>query len=540
MTVDQGPDWQVPGYEHVEELGRGGFGRVVLARRLADGAPVAVKYLAARLVRDERFREEFRQEARMLIDLQSPYTVRLYDYLESGQAPGAAIVMEYVPGTSLRRLLQNVDGAAMPPEAALGILKGSLLGLGAAHQVGVVHRDYKPENVLVRPEGASVLADFGIAARAGDRSAEIVGTPPYMAPEQFTGAPPSTSADVYAATAVFFECVTGTRPVDLASSGLDSWADAHRATRIPVELAPEPVRDLIIRGLAKDPATRPAEARAFAEELERAAVAGYGPGWEARGWQVLAGALAGMAAAGVLLSLVPGLAGPVLPVPGPVPPPTMGPAPMGPAPGAVPSPTPGPVPNPGFPSAPQSPYPRPGHLLRHASAKLGAAKTAAVATAAVTATAGITTAVVFATSTKPAAHPPVPAKSASLVSSGRTSATPSPTPTPTALALGVLPGDWVAHFGGITIASDGTFTVKIRNQKGGFNDMFTAEGHLTSATGTAADGVVTKSDFPAGDNLSLGPVHITFAKDTDTVDFTQGKTDITFCGHSAPAGYCGA
>jgi len=212
----------------------------------------------------------------------------------------------------------------MPPQAALGILKGSLLGLGAAHGLGVVHRDYKPENVLVRPEGVSVLADFGIAVRAGDLAAGVVGTPPYMAPEQFAGASPSAAADVYAATAVFFECVTGRQPIHVESRDLDSWARAHRTERVPVEVAPASVQTLISRGLAKDPAQRPAQALAFAAELERVAVQAYGPDWERIGRQVLIGALSGLAATGVLLSLVPGLVGPAVPLPIPLPSPIPG------------------------------------------------------------------------------------------------------------------------------------------------------------------------------------------------------------------------
>src|SRR5256714_7591701 len=404
-TVEQTPDWQVPGYEDVAELGRGGFGRVVLARRLADGMPVAVKYLAARLVADPGFRADFQQEARMLAGLQSAHTVRLYEYVETGGEPvsGAAIVMEYVPGASLRKLLASAGAVAMPPQAALGILKGSLLGLGAAHGLGVVHRDYKPENVLVRPEGVSVLADFGIAVRAGDLAAGVVGTPPYMAPEQFAGASPSAAADVYAATAVFFECVTGRQPIHVESRDLDSWARAHRTERVPVEVAPASVQTLISRGLAKDPAQRPAQALAFAAELERVAVQAYGPDWERIGRQVLIGALSGLAATGVLLSLVPGLVGPAVPLPIPLPSPIPGmpglpsptlgqPAPNlpPPTPGTPPAPpAPGTPPAPGYPSAPQSPYPHPRpHVPRHhpwrlVRAKLVAGKAVAAATSAV-------------------------------------------------------------------------------------------------------------------------------------------------------------
>ncbi|MEV6677221.1 serine/threonine-protein kinase [Streptomyces erythrochromogenes] len=273
--------WSVPGYTEVRELGSGGSGRVVLAVHDATGTAVAVKYLSDRLREDPAFVGEFRAEARLLGGLESPYVVRLYEYVE---APGgAAIVMELVDGISLRSLLKQSGRA--DAEAALVVLKGSLLGLASAHRAGVVHRDYKPENVLVAADGSSKLVDFGIAANRGSTPG-VAGTPAYMAPEQWQGRPASPAADVYAATATFFECLTGRKPYD--GENFAELAVQHIEAPVPETEAPEPVRPLIRRGLAKAPEQRPENAEAFVAELEDVALAAYGPEWEERGQRKLA------------------------------------------------------------------------------------------------------------------------------------------------------------------------------------------------------------------------------------------------------------
>ncbi|MEU2269557.1 serine/threonine-protein kinase [Streptomyces olindensis] len=268
--------WEVPGYTESLDIGAGASGRVVSAVHEETGVPVAVKYLSESLRTRPGFVRDFRAEARLLAGLESPYVAGLYEYVESPD--GAAIVMELVDGVSLRALLKREGPLA--PEAALVVLKGSLLGLADAHRLGVVHRDYKPENVLVARNGSSKLVDFGIAVDSGS-SAGVAGTPSYMAPEQWTGAPASPAADVYAATATFFECLTGRKPY--AGENLAELVLQHVDAPVPADETPEAVRDLVRRGLAKDPAERPARAEDLVTELEAAAVGAYGPDWEERG-----------------------------------------------------------------------------------------------------------------------------------------------------------------------------------------------------------------------------------------------------------------
>jgi serine/threonine protein kinase len=263
--------WRVAGFTELGELGRGAQGRVVLAQHGASGLIVAIKYVFS-LESIERFRAE----AGLLRQVVDPHVARLYDYVER-PGEGAAMVMEAVDGVSLKVALS--ERGPLEPMAALVVLKGSLLGLAAAHRVGIVHRDYKPANVVVQATGHSKLIDFGIATAAGTSARS--GTPAYMAPEQWHGAPASPATDVYAATGVFFECVTGQSP---------------SARPLPIERVPEDLQELVRRGLSDSPTARPVGAAEFVIELEAAASATYGDGWEDRGVVLLAGLAAGLAA----------------------------------------------------------------------------------------------------------------------------------------------------------------------------------------------------------------------------------------------------
>jgi eukaryotic-like serine/threonine-protein kinase len=285
-------DWTVPGYRHVRPLGEGASGKVMLAVQETTDAPVAIKYLSGQLCSDEGFLRRFRAEARLMARLDDAHIVRFYEYVETPRA--AALVMELVEGVTLKEIIK-AEGAT-GPEAALVVLKGSLLGLAAAHESGVVHRDYKPGNVLVDDGGHSKLADFGIAVRAGD-DVTASGTPAYMAPEQWTSGAVSAATDVYAAAAVFFECLTGERPFPV--KGHWAIAAAHRSQPVPVERVPQPLRGLVAYGMAKNPDDRPRSARAFLDDLEDVALSAYGPGWEERGRVRLA------ALAALLASLFP-------------------------------------------------------------------------------------------------------------------------------------------------------------------------------------------------------------------------------------------
>ncbi|MEU6712734.1 serine/threonine-protein kinase [Nonomuraea sp. NPDC046802] len=279
----------VPGYREVRQLGTGRTGRVFLSTYQQTGAYVAIKYLNATLRRDTEFMDRFRSDTHELVEIDDQNVVRLYEYVETPTR--AAVVMELVDGVSLRTLL--AEHGRTSPEAALAVLKSTLLALAAAHDKGVAHRDVKPENILVQADGLSKLGDFGVVVHAEEPGVPA-GSPAYMAPELWTRHEAGPAADLYAAACVLFETVRGRPPYLTYKEGeseeqdVPALRDRHLVEPVPLEVAPDTLRDLLRRGLAKDPALRYASARQFAAELEQDAVAGYGPDWEQRGRRHLA------------------------------------------------------------------------------------------------------------------------------------------------------------------------------------------------------------------------------------------------------------
>ena len=179
-----------------------------------------------------------------------------------------------VEGVSLRDVLR-VSGA-MAPEAAATVLSGTLLTLA------VRHGDVRPENVLVDASGGLTVTGFG-----GPDPEFTPEEPTYLAPERLAGGPPTQAADVFAATAVFFECLTGEPPFRAATP--EDLTALHEYTQIIAEFAPPELRPLIHRGLTADPAARPADPHAFLAEADATATAAYGPDWQTRGRALLGG-----------------------------------------------------------------------------------------------------------------------------------------------------------------------------------------------------------------------------------------------------------
>ncbi|MFC5663085.1 serine/threonine-protein kinase [Kitasatospora misakiensis] len=266
-------------YTLTERIGGGGMGAVWRAEDAVLGRPVAVKILHPALLEDGNFAERFRREARLLAALDHPGIVDVHDYGEE-EPPDAAdgerlayLVMELVDGRPLHQVLA-ADGA-FPPDRALGLLAEALDALHAAHRRGIVHRDVKPSNLMLRTDGRVTVTDFGIArTMAGTRltaSHAVIGTALYMAPEQAEGKPITPAADLYAIGVVGYELLTGKPP--FTGEGMLEVALKHLREPVPElpEGVPPAVRAFLATALAKDPDGRFADAAAMAAAARAAA-----------------------------------------------------------------------------------------------------------------------------------------------------------------------------------------------------------------------------------------------------------------------------
>jgi eukaryotic-like serine/threonine-protein kinase len=262
---------QLPGYRPVAVLGSGSTGVVTSAHDSVTGGLVAIKWLAKSIQSMPGFSERYRGDASVLSDLESPYITQIYEYVDSARE--AAVVMEFVDGVTLRRLLDK--GGTLDPKSALYLLKGVLLGLGAAHNRGVTHRDLKPENVIINAVGLPKLTDFGITSVSAHDF--LPADHRYRAPEVTGGIDPSRVSDLYSAGIILLECLTGKRPA-LDGRRPDAQTLVAAATDVP-----ERIRKVVLRSLAAQPTNRFARAETMLDDLEMAALVAYGPDWEDEG-----------------------------------------------------------------------------------------------------------------------------------------------------------------------------------------------------------------------------------------------------------------
>ncbi|SCE95188.1 serine/threonine protein kinase [Micromonospora mirobrigensis] len=263
-------------YRLDERVATGGMGDVWRATDQVLGRQVAVKVLLPALVSDPDFIARFRAEARIMAALRNPGIVQVFDSGEDQLPDGARadyLVMEFVEGEPLSRRIEAAGRLGVAE--TMSVVAQAAQALHAAHAGGIVHRDVKPSNLLVQEDGTVVLVDFGVARSTNVTSITstnaVPGTALYMAPEQASGRPVSGATDIYALGAVAFCCLTGgppftgENPLQVAVRHLDD-----EPPPLPDEI-PAPVRDLVTRALAKDPADRFATGAAMAEAA-RAAV----------------------------------------------------------------------------------------------------------------------------------------------------------------------------------------------------------------------------------------------------------------------------
>jgi len=263
-------------YQVIGRIASGGMGEVYRAHDAVLAREVAIKVLHPQFAHDLGFIERFRREARAAAILNHPNIVGIFDWGSTGRT--YYMVMEYVPGTNLRTLL--TDRGRLDPSQVVEVSVQVLAALDHAHGHGIVHRDVKPENILLTRDGVVKVADFGLArafAEASISQAEgtVTGTVQYLAPEQIQGEPADPRTDLYALGVVMFECLTGKPPFTGETSV--SIAYQHLSSRVPppstvVPTVPPVLDRAVLHATEKQRADRPPTARAMRDEVTRAGV----------------------------------------------------------------------------------------------------------------------------------------------------------------------------------------------------------------------------------------------------------------------------
>ena len=252
------------------QIARGGMATVYHARDIRLDRLVALKIARPELARDQDFVDRFISEARSVARLSSPNVVAVFDQGSTGDLH--YIAMEYVPGPTLRDLL--AARGRLNPREALDIIERVLAGLAAAHDAGIIHRDVKPENVLLGNGKSVKVADFGLARAAAGvsntKTGLLIGTAAYLAPEQVASNTSDERSDVYAAGVMLFEMLTGVQP-HTGESPLDvAYKHVNSVVPAPSTLVPElpPSLDaLVALGTSRDPELRPPDARHYLKAI---------------------------------------------------------------------------------------------------------------------------------------------------------------------------------------------------------------------------------------------------------------------------------
>ena len=246
----------------------GGMGEVWKAKDLILGRIVAIKVLKEEYTGDPGFLQRFRAEARHTALLNHVGIANVFDY---GEEEGSAyLVMELVPGQPLSSIIEHEQ--VLSPDRTLSMIAQTARALSVAHAQGLVHRDIKPGNLLITPDGRVKVTDFGIARLADQvpltQTGQVMGTAQYLAPEQATGQLATGASDIYALGVIGYECLTGHRPFSGESQIAIALAQVNDAPPPLPEHLPKPVRALLMSMLAKDPKNRPADALKLSEAAE--------------------------------------------------------------------------------------------------------------------------------------------------------------------------------------------------------------------------------------------------------------------------------